>query len=112
MEMMIIFKKRLRKRVQVLKEMKLDVILDFSIKDVKINLSTNLFMWVMIFDQLYRKMKKEASVKNDLIKKIINTDFLRENLLKQEFELENEQVLYESSIPSEIKVNINVDHSE
>lgn len=76
MELMIIFKKKLRKKVQVLKEMKLEITQDIKFKNLKINLTSNLFMWVMILDQIYRKMKKEASVKNDLIKKIINTDFL------------------------------------
>ncbi|CAI2377772.1 unnamed protein product [Moneuplotes crassus] len=112
LELMIIFKKRLRKRVQALKEMKLESIMDCSIKNVKVNLSTNLFMWVMIFDQLYRKMKKEANVKNDLMKRVINSDFLQENLLKQEFELENENYLYETRIPSDIKVDIHVAKSE
>lgn len=86
--------------------------IDFSVKEVNINISNNMFLWVMIIDQLYRKMRKEASVKNDLMKKIINTDFLQENLLKQEFELHNEHVFYENKIPSEIKVDIHAQKIE
>jgi len=106
---MMIFKKRLRKRVQVLKEMKFECIMDYSVKEVKITLSNNLFLWIMIVDQIYRKMRKEASVKNDLMKKVINTDFLQENLLKQEFELQNEHIFYENKIASEIKVDLHVE---
>lgn len=51
-------------------------------------------------------MKKEASVKHDLMKKILHTDFLRENLLKQEFEIENEHILYETKIPDVMKFAI------
>ena len=106
MELSIIYKKCIRKRVQVLKEMSLDVNHIISFNFLHVNLTSNIFMWIMIFDQIYRKMKKEASVKHDLMKKILHTDFLRENLLKQEFEIENEHILYETKIPDVMKFAI------
>ena len=108
MEMSIIYKKSVRKKVQVLKEMFLDANSSISINYLHVNLTSNIFMWMMILDQIYRKMKKEASVKHDLMKKIINTDFLKENLLKRDYEIENEHILYETKIPDDMKFGINV----
>ena len=106
MELSIIYKKWIRKRVQVLREISLDVNQIVSFDFLHVNLTSNIFMWILIFDQIYRKMKKEASVKHDLMKKIIHTEFLRENLLKQDFELENEHILYETKIPDSMKFSI------
>lgn len=66
----------------------------------------------MIFDQIYRKMKKEANVKQDLMKKILHTDFLKENLLKQDYEIENEHLLYETKIPNVMKLLVDVHEAE
>lgn len=106
MHITIIYKKRIRRFVQVLKEMSLDIAQNITLSRLNVNLTSNLFMWVMIFDQIYRKMKKEASVKHDLMKKILHTDFLKENLLKQEYELENERVLYEKKLPNLVNLKV------
>lgn len=96
----------------MLKEMLLDVNQHISFDFIHVNLTSNLFIWVMIFEQIYRKMKKEASIKNSLMKKILHTDFLRENLLKQDFEIENEHYLYETKIPSIMKLILDVNKTE
>lgn len=110
MEMRVIYKKCIRKRVQMLREMFLDINQQINFDYLHVNLTSNLFIWFMIFEQIYRKMKKEASIKNDLMKKILHTEFLRENLLKQEFEVENEHYLYETKFPSVMKCSIKFEH--
>jgi len=112
MDMRIIFKKCIRRLVQVLKEMTLDMNQTITFSQLNINLSSNLFLWVMIFDQIYRKMKKEASIKHDMMKKILHSDFLKENLLKQDYEVENEHMLFETKIPSLMKLEVNVHQVE
>ena len=108
MEMSIIYKKCIRRKVQVLKEMFLDVNNMMSVNYLHVNMTSNIFMWIMILDQIYRKMKKEASIKHDLMKKIIHTDFLKENLLKRDYEVENEHVFHETKIPDRMKFGINI----
>jgi hypothetical protein len=112
MHITIIYKKCIRKLVQALKEMSMDINQKITLSHLQVNLTSNLFMWVMIFDQIYRKMKKEASVKHDLMKKILDSDFLRENLLKQEFELENESVLYEKKLPNLVNLKLIINNVE
>ena len=57
-------------------------------------------------------MKKEASIKNNLMKSILNSNFLRENLLEQDYEINNENYLHETKIPNIMKIFINVEKIE
>ena len=112
MELRVIYKKCIRKRVQILKEILLDVNQTINFDFIHVNLTSNLYIWIMIFEQIYRKMKKEASIKNSLMKSILNTDFLRENLLKQDYEIDNIGYLYETKLPNIMKIFINVEKIE
>jgi hypothetical protein len=112
MEMGVIYKKKIRFKVPALKEVTLNVNQNISIKSLRLNLTANLFMWIMIADQIYRQMKKEASIKHDLLNKILYTDFLKENLLKKDYETDNKYLLYENKMPDIIKMRLDLGEIE
>ena len=93
LELSIIFKKRIRWTVQALKDMTVEIRQNVKLRDMNVNLSVNMIVWLRTIESIYRQMVMEASIKHEILKKILNSDFLWDNILKEEREINNEHHL-------------------
>ena len=79
---------------------------------IQMILDTDFLIWMRDFEQIYKQMVKEASVKHEIVWKILNDDFLTENILKEGKEINNIHHLQEKKIQNYIKVLLHVNNLE
>ncbi len=83
-----------------------------KVQHLKLILATDILIWLRDFEQIYKSMVKEASIKHDIAKKILNKEFLIENILKEGKEINNIHHLQEKKISNYIKVLLQIHNFE
>ena len=69
--------------------MYLDISQSMKAQRLTVKVNTNIVIWIRDFEQLYKSMVKEASIKHEIIKKVLTEEFLNENILKEAKEVNN-----------------------